>query len=389
MKVLIFMSQFYQLGGAERLAIELAEELNKRCIHTDILSMYTEELPGVEDARKDLLERGIPNIYFLGMKVHPPLLSLIPAILKLRSLIQEEGYDIIETSSISPAIISTWATSFGHARHISGLHKVFKRDRENSWHHILWRFSVRCNCRVRYYAITDYVNRAWTRYSNTPFRYTCTIHNAILNNCFNAIPDRQGVRSELEIPNDCRIIMYVGRLDKDKGCDILFEAMAPILEPNNLYLLYVGMLDPAVPGAEEMLYKMKNQIVTEGLGDRIRFLGYRKDIPRLMAAADVLAHPTKIEGFGLTLIEAMAAGLPVVTTNVEGIPEVLDGTESIMVAPNDPHVLRVAILKALNRMPEEATRVLEKGRKRAECFRIDRRVDAFVNLFDEILSGRF
>ena len=56
MKVLIFMSQFYQLGGAERLAIELAEELNKRCIHTDILSMYTEELPGVEDARKDLLE---------------------------------------------------------------------------------------------------------------------------------------------------------------------------------------------------------------------------------------------------------------------------------------------------------------------------------------------
>ncbi len=67
MKVLIFMTQFYQLSGAERLAVELTEELNKRCIHADILSMYTEDLPDVAEAKQDLLNRGIPNVGFLGV----------------------------------------------------------------------------------------------------------------------------------------------------------------------------------------------------------------------------------------------------------------------------------------------------------------------------------
>src|SRR5664280_305243 len=93
MKVLIFMTQFYQLGGAERLAVELAEQLNQRGIHADILSMYTEDLPYVADAKEALLHEGIPNVHFLGMRIHPPIASLVPAILKLRRLILEQGYD--------------------------------------------------------------------------------------------------------------------------------------------------------------------------------------------------------------------------------------------------------------------------------------------------------
>ncbi len=116
MKVLIFMTQFYQLSGAERLAVELAEELNKRGIHADILSMYTENLPGVAEAKQDLLNRGIPNVHFLSMKIHPSIVSLLPAILRLRRLIREEGYDIIETSMVSPTVLAAWATRREKAR---------------------------------------------------------------------------------------------------------------------------------------------------------------------------------------------------------------------------------------------------------------------------------
>ena len=77
-----------------------------------------------------------------------------------------------------------------------------------------------------------------------------------------------------------------------------------------------------------------------------------------------------------------------VASNVEGIPEVLADTGSIMVEPNDPHALREAVLKTLNRTSDEAIRALEKGRKRAEYFRIGKRVDALVNLFDNVRSGR-
>ena len=275
MKVLIFMTQFYQLSGAERLAVELAEKLNERGIHADILSMYTEDLPGVTEARKDLLRRGISSVHFLGMKIHPPLTSLVPAILKLRRLIKEQGYDIVETSMVSPTVIASWATMPGGARHVAGLHHVFQRDRENLKQHKFWRFSVRCNRRIRYYAISDYVNKAWVRYSNTQLQYTRTIYNAIPDDCFNAIQERRGVRRELEIPNDGRIALYVGRLAKYKGCDTLLEAMAPSLQQNNLYLLYVGMLDPMVSGSEEMLYKMKKQIENEGWGDTCKYFKAR------------------------------------------------------------------------------------------------------------------
>jgi glycosyltransferase involved in cell wall biosynthesis len=388
MKVLIFMSQFYQLGGAERLQVELAEELNKRGIQADILSMYSEELPGVAEAKKGLLGRGIPNVNFLGMKVHPPLSSLIPTILKLRRLIREQKYDIVETSSIPPTVIAAWALLFGRTRHVSGLHQVFLRDRENSWQHKFWRFSIRCNRRIRYYAISDYVRNAWASYSKTPVRHTRTIYNAIPDEFFNVTHDRHGVRRELEIPDDARIILYVGRLAKYKGCDTLLAAMAPILEQDNLYLLFVGVLDPTIAGSEEMLDQMKNQSQIEAWGERVRFLGYRKDIPQLMATADVLAHPTTMEGFGLTLVEAMAVGLPIVTTNVEGIPEVLQGTDSIMVAPTDPQSLRGAVLSTLKRSPSEVTQASEKGRKRAEKFRLQSRTDMLIMFFNEIISKK-
>lgn len=389
MKVLLFMTQFYQLGGAERLTVELAEELNKRGIQADILSMYTDErLAGVGEAKKNLIQRGIFNIYFLGMKIHPPLISLIPAIIKLRFLIKENEYEIVETSSISPTVIATWATFLGKTRHVCGLHQVFRRDRENSWRHFFWRLSVRCNRRIRYYAISNYVNEAWRYYSNTSTRHIRTIYNAIQEQNFNALQDRHGVRRELEINNDGRIVLYVGRLVKYKGCDVLLDAVSKIMHQNNLYLLFVGKLDIDIPGSVEMLNKMKKQINLEQLGDRVKFLGYRKDITRLMASADVLAHPTEMEGFGLTLVEALAVGLPVVSSNVEGIPEILADTHSIMVSPNDPDALGEAIMKTLKRTPCEAKHAIEKGRKRADCFRERKRVDELVNLFDDVLSGR-
>lgn len=383
------MTQFYCLSGAERLAVELAEELNKRGIHTDILSMYTEDLPGVKEAKQELLARGIPNIYFLGMKIHPPVRSLFPAIFKLRRLIQKQQYDIIETSMMSPSVIASWATLLGNTRHVTGVHDVFRWERQNLAQHKFWIFSLRCNRRNRYYTISEYVHDAWKNYSRISDRYGRIIYNGIPNDCFDAVSERHSVLKEFSIPDNGRIILYVGRLAKRKGCDTLLEALAPILDQHNLYLMYTGMLDPNVAGSTQMLYDMQQQVEDEKLGHRVQFVGYRKDIPRLMASTDLLVHPALIEGFGLVLAEAMAAGLQVVASNVDGIPEVLESTDSIMVPPNDVHTLRDAVLKTLHHSPSEKSQAIEKGKKRAEKFRICNRINNMVSLFQDILSGKF
>ncbi len=388
MKVLIFMTQFYQLSGAERLAVELAEELNKRGIHADIMSMYTEDLAGVAEAKEALLQRGVPSVHFLGMRVHPPITSMVPAIRRLRQLILEHRYDIVETSMVSPTVIASWATRCTRARHVTGLHQVYRRDRENSPKHKLWRISIRFNSRIRYYAISDYVAQAWVRYSKTPLACIRTVHNAIPDDCFEAVPDRQGVLRELGITEVACLALYVGRLAEYKGIDTLLSALGPILSSQDIVLLYVGRPDFSVTGTESVIHRMEQEIKQKNWGKRVFFLDHRKDVPRLMASADILVHPTRMEGFGLVLAEAMAAGLPVVASNVEGIPEVLAGTDSIMVPPDDPQMLREAVLKTLHRSSVEAARAIEKDRKRAEDFRSVQRTDAMIRLFEDVLAGK-
>jgi glycosyltransferase involved in cell wall biosynthesis len=355
--------------------------------------MYTDNLPGVAQATDTLLHKGIPAVHFLGMRVHPPVASMVPAILKLRRLIREQAYDIVETSMVSPTVLASWAVRGMRARLVAGLHDVFSKDRYDGMKHRVWRYSVRRNLRTRFYAISEYAKRHWLEYSRTPLEHTRTIYNGIPNDCFEAVAQPEIVRKELGLSSGTRIVLFVGRMLMRKGVDTILDAVGPILHAENLHLLYIGSWDQPpegfFPGEARLLERMKARIVAQGWSGRVRFLGRRNDVPRLMASSELLVHPARIEGFGLVLAEAMAAGLPVVASNVEGIPEVLAGTASLMVRPDDPSALREAVLKTLNRTPDEAARAIEKGRRRAEDFRISKRMDAMIDLFEEVLQRRF
>lgn len=392
MKVLIFTTQFYLLSGAERLAIELAEEMNKRGVRADILSMYTEDLPGVAQATDDLLGKGIPSVHFLGMKIHPPVTSMFPAILQLRRLISEQEYDAIETSMISPTVLAAWATLGSRTSLVAGVHDIFTTERHNGMRHKVWRYSIQRNGKIRFYAISDYAARCWQDYTNTPPQHTRRIYNGIGNDCFDAVADRQSIRCEFGIPEQGSIVLFVGRMLKRKGIDTILDALEPILEDQNLYVLYVGGADtPECFFADDrgLLERLQTRIKESKMDRRVKFLGRRQDVPRLMASSDILVHPARTEGFGLILAEAMAAGLPVVASNVDGIPEVLKGTNSIMVPPDDPQALREAVLKTLKRPPRQAALAREKGRKRAEDFRMNVRIDSMIGLFDDVIRQRW
>ncbi len=387
MKVLIFMTQFIRLNGAERLGVELAEALNKRGIRADIVSLYSEAIPRASEAKEELLRRGIPSVFFLGLPVHPSPFRLIPAAVALRRLVRKGGHDIVETSQISPTVIALWTTLWGPTRHIAGLHHVYSRKLHNSLYQRFWRWSTKVNRRTQFYAISDYARRAWLGYSRTSAGRTRRIYNAIPDECFTVVPDRSGVRDEFGIPRDGRIALYVGRLAAYKGIDTALDALLPVLDAHHLYLLYVGPPDYSVADTKQMMETVQRRIAETNLAKRVLFVGSRDDVPRLMAASDILVHPARTEGFGLVLVEAMAASLPLVASNVEGIPEVLEGTDSIMVPPDDPEALRQAVLRTLYRSPEETNMAVEKGRRRAEDFRQKNRIEAMLRLFQNTINN--
>lgn len=383
------MTQFYQLGGAEKLDVDLAVNLIKRGVHVDILSMYSADSLAVMEAKKGLLLKGIPSVDFLGLNLGPSIVSVCWSIYKLRKSIQLEKYDIVVTSMVPPAIIASWAVKGTQARQVAGLHQVFNKTRDKSWQYKLWVLSAKFNRQIRYYAITEYVAKKWNSFSNTPPQHVRKIYNSISDDYFDVASDQSCIRKEVGIPEGTKLAIYVGRLAAYKGIDTIFDALFPVLKKQNLVLLYVGRPDFFVKGTKEMLQHIQDRIINEDLGHKVKFLPYRDDIPQLMASSDVLVHPSRMEGFGLTLVEAMAAGLPIVASNVEAIPEVLSGTNSLMVQPDDPKSLREMVLVTLNLPAHDLKLCIEKGRSRSKNFQSNTRADELLKLFEDVVCNDF
>jgi glycosyltransferase involved in cell wall biosynthesis len=168
---------------------------------------------------------------------------------------------------------------------------------------------------------------------------------------------RARIRDELGVPWDRVVVIAVSRLVWHKGYPELAAAMRSVPEAE---LWVVGERLDSDRGAD-----MAALLRSAGLGYRLRMLGYRTDVPALLAAADIFTLPSRFEGLPMSVIEAMLTGLPVVATNVRGPAEqVIDGETGISVAPGDAVGLGVA-LGRLVRDSDLRARMGEAGRQRA------------------------
>jgi glycosyltransferase involved in cell wall biosynthesis len=150
------------------------------------------------------------------------------------------------------------------------------------------------------------------------------IHNGIDIEEYDALAKRraalrQSLRNSLGIDAGARIVVLVGELNERKGQQHIVSAAPEIVSAvPQAHFVFVGEGDARAA--------LEAQVTESGLNGRVFFLGFRRDVPDLLTAADVLVLPSRVEGFGYVLVEAMAARLPVVATNASSIPEiVVDG----------------------------------------------------------------
>jgi glycosyltransferase involved in cell wall biosynthesis len=143
---------------------------------------------------------------------------------------------------------------------------------------------------------------------------------------------RQSVRQELGVAEGTAVILQLSRMEPGKGHALLLEALARLGRDAAWECLVVG----GTQRPEERAYveRLRAQAARWGLADRVRFLGQRADIPRLLTGADIFCHPNVVpEGFGIVFVEAMYAGLPVLTTDMGGAREIVDETCGARVEP--------------------------------------------------------
>jgi glycosyltransferase involved in cell wall biosynthesis len=148
-----------------------------------------------------------------------------------------------------------------------------------------------------------------------------------------SVAERAAIRAELATPASAVVIVQASRMEAWKGHATLLRALAALRdEPRWTCWIVGGAQRPAERTYEASLHALASEL---GVADRVRFAGERTDVRRVLAAADVYAQPnTRPEPFGIVLVEALLAGVPVVTTSVGGAMEIVNETCGWLVAPD-------------------------------------------------------
>ena len=194
--------------------------------------------------------------------------------------------------------------------------------------------------------------------------------------------ERLELRAELEVPADAMLLGNIGQFVEHKGHAHLLDAMARIVrEEARVHLVLLG--------SGELEKELRRQAERLELNDRVTFAGYRADAARYLSAMDLFVMPSVEEGLGTSLLDAQAAGVPVVATRSGGIPEAIhDGVTGRIVAPAQPSELAQAIL-ALVRDPELRSRMGRAGRTWVEDgFTADRMIDETLGIYRELVARR-
>lgn len=189
----------------------------------------------------------------------------------------------------------------------------------------------------------------------------------------------QTVRAELNIAPEQLVVGVTCRLIEQKGLHYGIDAFALVLsQVQNALLL--------ITGDGEMRPALETQVRALGIADRVRFLGWRADAARIMAAYDVFLMPSLWEGFGLVLLEAMAQRVPIVGSRVSAIPEIVaDGETGLLVPPRDIEGLTSALLTLLQDAPLRRHMGLLGEERLETVFSVQRMVDETIALYEGLL----
>ena len=211
------------------------------------------------------------------------------------------------------------------------------------------------------------------------------IHNGLDFNSFDdAIASTKGsIRNELGLPADTFVVTSVGRIDPEKGHDHLVKAAAQVCHRmQNAHFLLAGSDDD-----KAFSDQLRRDVKKLGLAERFHFLGFRSDVPRLLAESDVFVLTSRSEGLGFVVLEAMAAGRAVIATRCGGAEEpIIEGVTGKLVDVGDVAAIAEAILDlAGDRRRRTEMGAAARGHVRKN-FCVRSSVNSLMEVYDEIFT---
>lgn len=354
-------------SGAEKQMVLLAKGLPRDRFRVEVAA-----LTRLGPLEGELREAEIP-VTSIGKRLKLDPLALV----RLTRFLKAKRFDVVQTWIFA-------ANTYGRiAAHRAGVPIVVTAEMAVD----LWKGRGQLNIDRRLARWTDRVvgnSQAvveFYRMAGIPEDRLAMIHSGIADEEPPAV-DPAAVRTELGLAPDAPLVLFAGRLAPQKGVADLIAAHD---------LLHYGMpeLRTLIVGDGPLRPQLEELVLAYRHGHAIRFLGHRNDVPRLLAAADLLVLPSLYEGLPNVVLEAMRFAKPVVATAAPGTTELVDhGRTGLLVPPNDPPALAQAIRTVL-RDPELGRRLGAEGRARADAeFRADTMIAQFAALYEQLARSK-
>lgn len=333
-------------------------------------------------------EQPVPEIYnTLNCKVHNIPFSRSPfsknnlkAYKMFKQLVETEHYDVVHTHTPNASMIVRLAcrnvrklgTRVFYTAH--GFH-FFKGAPLKNW---LMYYPVEKFC-ARYTDVLITINKEDFELARMKMhaKKVCYVPGVGIDlEKIRAVHvDRNEVRKSIGVPEECVLLLSVGELNVNKNHQIVVKALAEF-DNKNVHYAIAGVGDQK----ENLLYLAKNL----GVEKQFHLLGFRSDVPALAQSADILCFPSHREGLGLSALEAMACGLPLVTSNVHGINDYSEnGVTGYKCPPND----KKAWIECLSVLINDSSKCMEYGNNNKDIVKRYSN-EKILKKMDEIYNSR-
>lgn len=318
------------VGGAETLMLNIAKNIDR-----DRFDLTVCCLSEKGDIGRQIEECGIEVISLGNKKIG----SLnIPLLLKLTNLIKHKGFHIVHTHMYNAGFYGRLAARLANTPVILfSVHNIYQKTKP----HRMFINRLLSIITDRVFVATSTVMADVMQYDRVPLEKMEIIPYGIDTDPFAETHDRNAVRKELGLKTEDIVIGNVARLEPAKGQSFLIEAVKVLKDRDiNMKCLIIGSgrLEQELKGLADSLE----------INDRIIFLGTRTDLPRLFSAMDIFVFPSLWEGLPLSLLSAMASGLPIITTHAGGVKDVIvNGENGIVIPTSNPSAAAEAIKKMI------------------------------------------
>ncbi len=368
MKIALIIMDLELGGGAEHDVVNLSTGLHKAG-HTPVVITSGGRLC------RNIEGEGIPVVR-LPVDQRSPRQLRKNAVL-LADAVEEHGIDVLNPQGVYPSLSCHWASGRlrKRGRLVPNIVTIHMLSRLTWWYYRLGAMML--NYSAEHVIFESECERDRLRRSGLRRPYT-VIPNCFPSSRLSAVSEtRADIRRELGCPDDAVMFIMPARMTPEKRHDLLLEALArPEVRrlPVRFYLAGDGRL----------LEQYQARVREAGLEGLVTFLGFRRDVPRLYKAADVFLLCSSAESLPLSIREGMGASLPVIATNVGGIPEAVeDGRSGLLVPSGDAPALAAAIVK----MASDANLRQAFGARGNEIYHAKFDYDAWIARTIEVMSA--